>query len=845
MPRPTFTTFEPSSLATNPQLGGYDPALAEGRFDMKPAKWIWFPSTRTLANTLVYFAKSFDLKEVPKEARGWICADSRYTLYINGRRVQFGPAPFDPRFPEADPVDLAPFLQPGSNTIGIHALFYGHGDGTWPTGKPGVIFRAQIGKEIIATDHTWLTKIDRAVRPGGYKRWFLRAFQEIDDARLWPRGFSHPGYKHDESWLNAIELDAQADQASITSSYNNYLEDLDLEDRWRSELRPRSIPMMTENFVQAHSCFVGELVITGDTDNYWEFGTPHQFTVRRQSSVTNRLGSRVVRYALPEAMVGWPLIEVRTSEAVQITVVVQESVPDIDKISNPKFHGWFRHITAEGNYSFAPYDYETGKYIELHFEVPKGGWCELVNVRFLRRRLISDFTPSAATGDERIDKVLLASHATLVNSCQDIVVDGMGRERQQYAGDGSHQLHAARQAHGQFEISRRFLTQFAQGQNLNGVFFDSWPGYDRYARLGQRQIGATKWGSIVDHSIGFVCDHVHHWQQTCDRQPYEKNKSKIRKFLGFLDSIRDDHGLLRVHGLGAETVWMDHEAYRSQDQKQLALNLYEQYMHALLAMIDGLEPRIDPKFEGALGKYFRKGRLTNSPQTAGDAVEIDDRALAHFIWLNANADWNYEGSTHHGLEAAIEDLVNKNCTHSYPANSVWRHWAYAQVGRIDLILNELRTRWRAMNSIDECGTLSEFWTSTPNSNSLCSHCAVSPTIMMQQAILGLGFLRNGRMRLRPQLGDLSAFAAKAFTPKGLIEFGAERVGGEIRCHITKPLGLEMCLCLAEHTDHAQLDLDFDATPAETGECRYDLTELTVIEDLRLTAYPPNQLISEF
>lgn len=832
LPPPDDQEFE---HPTEPRMSAYDPERAASTFSMKPAKWIWLPSTRTLANTLVYFRKEFDLEEVPKESKGWICADSRYVLYINGQRVQFGPAPFDPRHPEADPIDLAPYLVKGRNCIGVHVLFYGHGDGTWPIGKPGLILRAQAEREVIATDQTWSCSVDPAIKPGGHKRWFLRALQETDDARLWPSGWSEAGFKEDIYWYKALELDASPEQATITGTYNNYLEDTDFEDPWRSTLLPRSIPMMSEQIVNAKKWFAGRVKWKGNPNDYWDFGVPDLFSVSTISvGDVIKHKSLILRYELSECMTGWPLVYLEATPGVIVEVSMQESVRPRDNWLNPKFYGYFRHITMKGDYSFTPYDYETGRYIQLHIDIPANGECTIKRVAFKRRRLIRDAFREVETGIDSVDTVLTAAHNTLINSCQDVVVDGMARERQQYAGDGTHQLHAARQAHGLNSISKRFLRTFAHGQMLNGVWFDSWPGYDRYARVGQRQIGATKWGPLVDHSIGFVCDHVHHWLQTGDRQPYEENKPKILKFLGYLDTIRDDHGMLRCHSLGAEAVWMDHEAYKNQEQKQLALNLYEAYMHCLLAMIDGLEPRIDPFLTKNIDRFLKDGKLVNNP-FAKTKHEIDDRALAHFIWLNAMTDWNHEAHS-----AAINALVHHKCTHSYPANSVWRHWAYAQVGRVDLILDELKSKWRNMNSIDECNTLSEFWTARPNTNDLMSHCAVSPTIMMHQAVLGLGNFRDGRLRLRPQLAYLPKFAIKSHSPKGVIEFTAEAAFGQHNCTLRKPKGLELILCTAHPPE--RVDSSIPAELPGRGESRYDLTDIEVLENFAVTSYPKNHLI---
>src|SRR5262249_39710486 len=154
--------------------------------NLSPAKWIWFPGRRTLQNTFVLFRRTIELATIPKRAVGWITADSRYRLTVNGQRVQWGPAPCDPRWQDVDPIDLTSVLDTGKNVIGVEVLYYGVGDGTWPMGSPGMIFKLDLEGQSIVSDKSWLSFLDRAHRPGMYKRWFLRALQEEFDARLHP-----------------------------------------------------------------------------------------------------------------------------------------------------------------------------------------------------------------------------------------------------------------------------------------------------------------------------------------------------------------------------------------------------------------------------------------------------------------------------------------------------------------------------------------------------------------------------------------------------------------------------------------------------------------------------------
>ena len=168
--------------------------------DLSPARWIWFPSGRTLPSTFILFRRQLQLAAKPRRATGWICADSRYRLEVNGRRVQWGPPPCDPRWAEADPLELTDYLQPGENALAVTVMFYGAGDGTWPLGKPGFLFWLEIEHgdghvEKLVSNADWHTLLCRAWRPGHPKRWYLRALQEEFDAQLYPHHWSQSDFR--------------------------------------------------------------------------------------------------------------------------------------------------------------------------------------------------------------------------------------------------------------------------------------------------------------------------------------------------------------------------------------------------------------------------------------------------------------------------------------------------------------------------------------------------------------------------------------------------------------------------------------------------------------------------
>ena len=134
--------------------------------------------------------------------------------------------------------------------IGASVLFYGEGDGTWVMGKPGFPVPAQPGMAGRDAGSRWcLTSIGGhtwrgAGRPGHFKRWYLRAFQEEFDARLYPYGWDEPDSSRTEAGAPRPVYSAGGDKPSICGTF---ADGMDSEgDPKLCSLRARSVPMLKE-----------------------------------------------------------------------------------------------------------------------------------------------------------------------------------------------------------------------------------------------------------------------------------------------------------------------------------------------------------------------------------------------------------------------------------------------------------------------------------------------------------------------------------------------------------------------------------------------------------------------
>lgn len=786
--------------------------------DLSPARWIWYPSGRTLQNTFILFRKEIELKQQPQKALGWILADSRYRLFVNGKRVQWGPAPSDPRWQEADPLDLATYLQPGKNVIAVEVCFFGTGDGTHPMGKPGLIMNLDIDGQSVLTDDSWRCYLPHSWQPGKYKRWFLRALQEDFDARLYPYGWHTAPFPMDDNWVKPALVSNSGAYPAVCNWSSEYVWEI-FGSREVSEIRQRSVPMMKEFDVPVAKLSESMWINwKRSPEDYFDMIVPDAFDVIREPVTThnakdswivtpNHDHAAALTFEFAEQGVGCPCFTIDAPEGTIIELLVHEAhKKGGPAIINSHFNAWTRFVCKEGINRFETFDFESFRWMQLHirnFNRP----IEVSSVGMRRRVYPWKVVPQITLSDDTIQHVMNATVNTLYNCAQETMVDGMARERQQYSGDGSHQLQSVFQTFGDNSLPYRFVNTFSQGSSIDGYFMDSWPAWDRLARTVERQMQLTSWGPIIDHSIGFCFDTYHYYMYSGDKEGLVEVYPRLLKFFTYLVSLTDTgEYLVPAENLGMCSVYIDHEAFKKTKHKQLALNLYIAAMcrNALAPLcrlfgdeakameVESYGKRIH---EGCIAKFWDKQDkifVNNLPWREQEGeTRYCDRSLATALLYDLCPD----GETQRGLEVLVSSPSEMGL--SYPCNAVWRLWALIKYRRMDVVLNDLRSRWGKMSSVWENNTLQEFWVARPDEGSQWSHCAVAPLIALHQGIAGVYPLKPGSdmVRIFPQPGDLSNAAFDVQTAKGAIRFQSTGKVGKRVLKITLPKGVDAELWL--------------------------------------------------
>jgi hypothetical protein len=813
---------------------------------LRPASWIWYPSGRCLPNTFVLFRRELELEAAPKRATGWIAADSRYLLEVNGQRVQWGPAPADPRWAEADPLNLTSSLQPGRNVLGATVLFYGQGDGTWPIGKPGFLFWLDIEHsdgtfEKLVSGPSWKAHLVRAWKPGHYKRWYLRGLQEEFDARIYPYGWTSAAFSPSEDWLSAMVLEGSPNKPALSTNYYEYMMDLS-ESPPVTELRPRSVPMLHEQCVPVKKLVESwQLEWKRPAEEYFECRIPDAFAViGRSGEIEAQTGSwqmnldprrgALLTFEFAEQVVGWPYFTIEAPRGTTVELLVQEAHQiGGPALLNTHFDSWTRFTCDEGKNRFETFDFESLRWLQLHIHNGRGP-VTIRDVGVRRRIFPWPKEPRIRTSEPALQRLFNAGINTLHNSAQETIVDGMARERQQYSGDCGHQTHAIYLAFGETRLPARYITTFSQGLTLDGYFLDSWPAYDRLARLSERQLQLTNWGPILDHGIGFNFDCWHHYLYTGSLEALGEPYPRLIRFAQYLTSLVGADGLLPVEQLGVPSVWIDHIAYERQRHKQCAFNLYAAAMlqHALAPICRAFGDlrqsesalAFGRNLEAATVKKFWSGRhalfVNNLPWLSEEKkIRLCDRSLATAVLF----DQCPQGTVDEALRVLATLPAEMGL--SYPANAGWRLWALAKGGRPEAIVSDLRGRWAAMDSVRLNNTLQEDWKIQPDSGQQWSHCPVAPVYIAYMSLAGIrplvpGF---GRVEIRPQLADLKDLDLTAHTVKGPIRFEARGKIGAREIALVLPETCEGEIVLSQKEN---VRLPRASEPAPAGCSRYYL-----------------------
>ncbi|MHB9038594.1 MAG: family 78 glycoside hydrolase catalytic domain, partial [Armatimonadota bacterium] len=205
------------------------------------AKWIWNAGEASPRNLRWSVRKEFELLTGYSNVQLAITADSRYSLWVNGRYVGHGPVrAFTHRW-RYDTYDVTPYVKEGPNAIAVLVEHLGHSTFQYLEARGGLLAQVECDGNLVATtDATW-----KGLAHPSYSRRTPRiscqqGWVEHFDARVEPAGWTMPGFD-DSAWVSPLEIGEAGCEP------------------W-SELLPREIPHLTQEPVYANKFMASRVV---------------------------------------------------------------------------------------------------------------------------------------------------------------------------------------------------------------------------------------------------------------------------------------------------------------------------------------------------------------------------------------------------------------------------------------------------------------------------------------------------------------------------------------------------------------------------------------------------------
>ncbi|MBM4155259.1 MAG: hypothetical protein FJ221_09565 [Lentisphaerae bacterium] len=206
--------------------------------------WITNPDLLGTEPASVLFRRTFDLATKPSSFVINITADNHYTLFVNGTRVCFGPQLSDLRHWRYETVDLAPYLDAGTNSVAVEVVNWGpdrfFGLQSHRTGL--LINGFSPAASVVATvpgARTWKTLVNRGLtfRPVAWRSgkpeiiggFYANNPTDELHAAAYPWGWEQNGF-NDSAWKPAVFLE---NSRAMGGAFG-----------WMTE--PRNTPMQTQ-----------------------------------------------------------------------------------------------------------------------------------------------------------------------------------------------------------------------------------------------------------------------------------------------------------------------------------------------------------------------------------------------------------------------------------------------------------------------------------------------------------------------------------------------------------------------------------------------------------------------
>lgn len=472
------------------------------------ATWIWCDENVDALNQYALFRRGIDLPAEAGRVLIHACADMRYWLFVNGRRVGFGPGRYNPRFPQYDTHDVTPLVRPGVNQVAfkVHSIGFVPTITSFVALRAGLIAAVEWDGGCVVSDENWRALRETAYAPDTPRFSAHQSFIECFDARRSQDGWQTPSFD-DSAWPHATGL--PPDKLAP----------------WE-ELVPRPIPLLTRMPRTAN-----RILETGVSEPKPEYNPADMKTLAAMLETScRRPGEGVapdpqslypVRFTAPvdSRQAAYAVFDFAENSAGYLCFTLEGTPGTVVDFG---YSESFRDGAVESNKQTVRYADRLilgAKPVEHQLMFPKCLRYLLVEVRGgsaalkALRQDVSTYPVEWRGGfvcreEPSLQRVWQIGAHTVQLCMEDIYVDTPRRERSGWLGDLVPEAMAAYYAFGETKLARHALSLFMSSQQPEGYLSGRYPGRDLVNMPTFSASFAPALADYVRHSgdIGFAAE---------------------------------------------------------------------------------------------------------------------------------------------------------------------------------------------------------------------------------------------------------------------------------------------------------------------------------------------------
>jgi alpha-L-rhamnosidase len=767
------------------------------------AKWCWsrkFPARPW--NSYVYFRRALHLRDRPRSATVRVTADARYTLYVNGTRIHFGPARCWPHSQSYDTLDLAPHLVAGNNSL--CAVVHQFGIPTFQSvyrDASGFLLDGEVdaGGETIAihTTDQWLCREARGWRKDVARLSIQLGFQEHFDAAADPADWMSPSFeaKPEDGWAAPHVIGPIGTHP------------------WLAMEGRGSLPLAqhVEPFTAVLSQFSGENA-RGHKVAENVYALALQETRKREKTLLDNPqamlkddaavttvnprpdgGFSMVVLDLGQTRTGHPILDIADAAGGEIVDLIYSE--EVEKGGSPQLLGLpkvgiceestgDRYRCRPGSQRWEPFHPKGMRYVSLIFRNVE----KPLKVRHVAVRQVHAAVEDAGSfecSDAKLTRIWSVARETLRNCMLDTYIDCPWREQAQWWGDARVQFRVCAYAFGDVSMFERGIRQVAQSQAADGSLHAHPPSDMPQHRLPDYMM---TW-------VGSLWDHYFHTGRT----------DLLRECLPFMHKLFDfftahekrDH---LVGGFDGFWVFLDWQALRKADFSGVLNLMYLQALRwaAAICQVTGDEQKgveylrkaqelaktIEKTFWDAKAKVWRDGF---DPATNALVEETSQHMAALAMLLRLRPESHPTLARDILLKPAQSKrgkiLTASPFFYAYVLEALAESNFHAEVVQI------IADKWGDM--IDRgATTFWEVWDATTQSR--CHAWSASPLYHLTQQVLGVMPVDVGwkQVRVAPVVMKLDFARGTVPSPLGPVRVEWERAGeDQLAVRVELPQGM--------------------------------------------------------